>query len=51
VQGKSRGDLDTEGGKHIISWKKGGKKIGTPKKIADVAKLANLTLESEEKKK
>ena len=51
MQGKSRGDLDTEGGKHIISWNKGGKKIGTPKKIADVAKLANLRLESEDIKK
>ena len=46
--GKDKGDFDTEGGKHMISWKKSGKKIGTPRKVGDAAKLAGLRLEGVE---
>ena len=46
--GNDRKPFDTEGGKHMISWDKGGKKIGTPKKVSDAAKLAGLKLEEVE---
>ena len=46
--GNDRKPFDTEGGKHMISWDKGGKKIGTPKKVSDAAKLAGLKLEGVE---
>ena len=37
----NRGDYDTEG-KKMISWKKGGKPIGTPRTIGDAMKLAGI---------
>ena len=46
--GNDRKPFATEGGKHMISWDKGGKKIGTPKKVSDAAKLAGLKLEEVE---
>jgi len=46
--GNDRKPFDTEGGKHMISWDRGGKKIGTPKKVSDAAKLAGLKLEEVE---
>ena len=44
----NRGDYDTEG-KKMISWKKGGKSIGTPKTIGDAMKLAGIREEVERK--
>ena len=44
----NRGDYDTEG-KKMISWKKGGKSIGTPRTIGDAMKLAGIREEVERK--
>jgi len=43
-----KGDYDTEG-KKMISWKKGGKPIGTPRTIGDAMKLAGIREENEAK--
>ena len=42
----NRGDYDTEG-KKMISYKKGGKSIGTPRTIGDAMKLAGIREEVE----
>ena len=44
----NRGDYDTEG-KKMISYKKGGKSIGTPRTIGDAMKLAGIREEVERK--
>jgi hypothetical protein len=44
----NRGDYDTEG-KKLISYKKGGKSIGTPRTIGDAMKLAGIREEVERK--
>jgi hypothetical protein len=44
----NRGDYDTEG-KKMISYKKGGKSIGTPRTIGDAMKLVGIREEVERK--
>ena len=44
----NRGDYDNAG-KKMISWKKGGKSIGTPRTIGDAMKLAGIREEVERK--